>query len=71
MLTLMNRQILPQSAIDAGVLYRSKSRKILDDINQTKYMTTEARCASGHLVTNYYKDDETRIKAAELPNFRR
>lgn len=59
------------SAQESKILLKQKSKDILRDMQHTKHMSTEARHASSHLLLNHYPEENLKLQAAELPNFRR
>jgi hypothetical protein len=73
-LTIMSRPGLPEeSANSKNELLRKKSRQMLDDLNQSAHMTTEARYANAHLKFNADANQPTLalLKTAEIPKFHR
>jgi serine protease inhibitor len=71
MLTLMSRADMPTTVIDNKLLLKDKTKKMLDDIKQSHSKSTELRHANGYLVQNHYPEEDLKLMAADLPNFRR
>jgi hypothetical protein len=44
---------------------------MLDNIKQSHSKSTELRHANGYLVQNHYPEEDLKLMAADLPNFRR
>jgi hypothetical protein len=71
MLALMTRPDMTPSTQESRILLKQKSKDMLRDFQQTKHMSTESRHASSHLLLNHYPEENLKLQATELPNFRR
>lgn len=73
-LTIMSRPDMAKVVDEtAHVLLKNKSRKLLQDINQSYYKTTEQRYANAHLLFDPSNQEPTTalLRTAEIPNFHR
>lgn len=75
-LTLMSRPENMKFAENSNKLSRTKSKQILDDINQCYVKSTESRYANAHLLYNpnhkiQDSEESERLGTVVLPNFKR